>query len=296
MTLEQLRIFLAVAEYQHVTKAAAELNLTPSSVSSAIAALETRHAITLFNRIGRRIELSPEGSAFLASAKTVLAAARNAETTLAELSRVDVGTLSIFASQTIASFWLPEHIVAYNQLYPSVSLDLMTGNTSESVAAVLNGTVDIGLIEGETGEPKLQQQIVAMDELVVIVGPQHEWASKMPILPRDLLNTRWAMREPGSGTRSTFETALAGMGCDEAALDIAFEIPSNEALCAAVATSGLATVVSRSVARSGLEAGTLVAMPLEIGRREFRLIRHEDRSLSRAAKAFIEVVEKDRAA
>lgn len=296
MTLEQLRIFLAVAEHQHVTKAAAELNLTPSSVSSAIAALETRHAINLFNRIGRRIELSPEGSAFLASAKTVLAAARNAETTLAELSRVDAGTLSIFASQTIASFWLPKHIVSYNQLYPSVRLDLRTGNTTESVAAVLNGNVDIGLIEGETAEPKLQQQIIAMDELVVVVGPRHAWASKTPVLPRDLLKTRWAMREPGSGTRSTFETALAAMGYDEAALDIAFEIPSNEALCAAVATSGLATVVSRSVAKSGLETGTLVAMPLEIGRREFRLIRHENRSLSRAARAFIQVVEKDHAA
>lgn len=291
MTLEQLRIFLAVAQHQHVTNAAADLKLTQSAVSSAISALETRHAITLFNRVGRSIELSPEGAAFLPAARTVLAAARNAEVMLADLSNLNVGSLSIFASQTIASFWLPRRIVAYNEAYPAMRLNLQTGNTAESVAAVLNGIVDIGLIEGETNEPRLHQQVIAEDDLVVVVGPGHMWASTSPRLPDDLGKTRWAMRETGSGTRSTFEAALKAVGYDPKSLDIAFELPSNEALCAAVAMSSLATVVSTSVAKAGLDTGTLIAMPLEIGRREFRLIRHQERSLSRAAGAFLSVIE-----
>ena len=65
MTLEQLRIFLEVAERQHVTRAAEVLNLTQSSVSAAIAALEARHAVRLFNRVGRGIELTEAGLLFL---------------------------------------------------------------------------------------------------------------------------------------------------------------------------------------------------------------------------------------
>ena len=61
MTLEQLRIFVAVAEREHVTRAAANLNLTQSATSAAVAALEARYATKLFNRIGRHIELTQAG-------------------------------------------------------------------------------------------------------------------------------------------------------------------------------------------------------------------------------------------
>ena len=61
MTLEQLRVFVAVAEREHVTRAAADLHLTQSATSAAIAALESRNATKLFNRIGRRIELTQAG-------------------------------------------------------------------------------------------------------------------------------------------------------------------------------------------------------------------------------------------
>src|SRR6202012_1528554 len=65
MTLEQLRIFVAVAEREHVTEAARALNLAQSAVSHAIAALEARHETQLFNRVGRRIELTEVGHVFL---------------------------------------------------------------------------------------------------------------------------------------------------------------------------------------------------------------------------------------
>ena len=75
MTLEQLRIFVAVAEKQHVTQAANELNLTQSATSAAIAALETRYGVKLFDRIGRGIALTQTGRDFLVEARAVLARA-----------------------------------------------------------------------------------------------------------------------------------------------------------------------------------------------------------------------------
>ncbi|MEI9902172.1 MAG: LysR family transcriptional regulator [Hyphomicrobium sp.] len=69
MTLEQLRIFVAVAERQHMTRAAEDINITQSAASAAIAALEARYGVKLFNRIGRRIELTQTGRVFLGEAR-----------------------------------------------------------------------------------------------------------------------------------------------------------------------------------------------------------------------------------
>ena len=79
MTLDQLRIFIAVAEREHITRAAAALNLTQSAVSAAVAALEERHAVRLFDRVGRRIVLTDPGRLFLDEARSVLARAEQAE-------------------------------------------------------------------------------------------------------------------------------------------------------------------------------------------------------------------------
>ncbi|MDE8345479.1 MAG: LysR family transcriptional regulator, partial [Acidocella sp.] len=82
MTLEQLRIFAAVAERQHITRAAAALNLTQAAVSASIAALETQHDVKLFDRVGRNIALTETGRLFLEEARGVLARAAAAETAL----------------------------------------------------------------------------------------------------------------------------------------------------------------------------------------------------------------------
>jgi len=103
MTLEQLRIFVAVAERQHMTAAAASLGLTQSAASAAIAALESQYDLRLFDRIGRGIALTEEGRAFLKEAKAVLQRAANAEDVLHDLGKLIRGVLRIWASQTVGT-------------------------------------------------------------------------------------------------------------------------------------------------------------------------------------------------
>jgi DNA-binding transcriptional LysR family regulator len=114
MTLEQLRIFIAVAEKQHVTRAAAELNLTQSATSAAIAALEARYGIKLFDRVGRGIVLTQTGRDFLNEAREVVARAEAAAQVLDDLAGLKRGSLTVAASQTVANYcqtvanyWLP---------------------------------------------------------------------------------------------------------------------------------------------------------------------------------------------
>ena len=284
MTLDQLRIFVAVAEREHVTRAAEALHLAQSAVSAAVAGLEERHGAKLFHRVGRGIALTEAGAVFLGEARAVLDRAAAAELALSELGGLKRGTLSVMASQTIASYWLPRHLVAFRALHPGVGIRLGVGNTAEVAAAVLAGTADLGFVEGAHADPSLVGRTVARDQLVVVVAPGHPWAGRQGLLPDDVGETEWVLREPGSGTRSAFEAALPPAA---APLRVALELPSNEAVRGAVEAGLGATALSASVAAPSLEAGLLVRVAFPLPERDFTAIRHAGRYGSRAADALL---------
>ncbi len=290
MTLDQLRVFVAVAERQHVTRAAEALNLAQSAVSASIAALEQRHGIALFHRVGRGIELTDAGRAFLGEARAVLARAEAAEQALAAIAGLDRGTLRIDASQTIAGYWLPRRLAAFRQAHPGIGLRVGIGNTVEVAAAVLRGTAELGFIEGEIDEPPLRSTIVARDQLVLLVPPGHEWAEGAPVSAEALAAADWVLREPGSGTRSALETALTSLGVSPARLRVALELPSNEAVRSAVEAGIGVTALSAAVAAPSLEAGLLARAALALPDRAFRLITHAERRPGPAAARFMEMV------
>src|SRR5713101_882903 len=279
MTLEQLRIFVAVAERAHLTKAAAALHLTPSAVSSAVRALEHRYGVPLFHRVGRGIETTEAGRIFLGEARATLAHAQAAELALSELGGLKRGTLNIQASQTIASYWLPPVLVRFHDAHPAIDVRLIVGNTQSVARAVLDGTANLGFVEGEIDEPALSIRAVAEDRLIAVVAAKHPWADGRRILPNDLTGARWIVREHGSGTRSAFESALRANGIEPAALKVAIELPSNEAVLAAV---------SELVAARHLHAGRLVAAGLDLPPRSFSMLRHRERYRTRASLALEE--------
>ncbi len=290
MTLEQLRIFVAVAEREHMTRAAEMLGLTQSGVSAAIAALEARYATPLFHRVGRRVELTASGRLFLDEAKAVLARAEAAERALAELGGMKRGRLALHSSQTIASYWLPAKLVAFRRKYPGIEVSLSIGNTAQVAAAVRSGTADLGFVEGAVDDPALAQEIVAGDQLVVVVGRPHPWFGRKAIEPTDLTQTDWVLREPGSGTRSEFALALRRFGIELPSLTITLELPSNEAVRAAVEAGAGATAISELLIELSLRAGTLHRVPFALPRRSFSAVSHRERHRSKAADALLAMI------
>ncbi|RYJ03627.1 MAG: LysR family transcriptional regulator [Acetobacteraceae bacterium] len=293
MTPEQLRVFVAVAERQHVTRAAEALHLAQSATSAAIAALEQRHGVLLFHRVGRGIELTAEGHAFLPEARAVLARIEAAELALAELGGLVRGTLPVMASQTVAGYWLPRHLVGFRRAYPGVAVRLSIGNTAQVAAAVRGGTAEIGFVEGALDDPELEGLTVATDQLLLVVGPDHPWVEAPPDTVTALAEAGagdWVLRELGSGTRSAFEASLREAGLDPAALDVALELPSNEAVRAAVEAGMGATVISASVAAPSIEAGLLHHVTLQMPQRAFRAVWHRERRRSRAAGALLDLI------
>ena len=290
MTLEQLRVFIAVAACEHMTRAAHELNLTQSATSAAVAALEERHGVKLFDRIGRRIALTTAGRAFLGEAKAVVARALAAEQALADLAGLKSGELLLAASQTVGSYWLPPRITRFRAAYPGLRIKLRVGNTEAVAALASGGEVDLAFAEGEISDPALAVRPIGADELVIVAAPNAR-AILDGLDAERLTAAPWVARERGSGTRAAFEAALTAFGVDVAKRRFVLELPSNEAIRAAVEAGAGLAIMSRLVVDASIKAGTLIASPLALPRRGFYLVRHKERYESQASRAFVRAIE-----
>ncbi|MCG6857181.1 MAG: LysR family transcriptional regulator [Salaquimonas sp.] len=287
MTLDQLRIFVAVAEHGHVTRAADALGLSQSAASAAIATLETRYHARLFDRVGRGIQLTETGRVFLREARAVLDRASLARAVLQDLAGSASGSVDIAASQTIATYWLPRRLAAFHAANSGVRLNVVIRNTHDVETAVVDGKVNVGLVEGPTRHPALIRQHIDDDQFVLVVAADQ----KLPFDGAGRLNLRsvsWVIREAGSGTRLGLENLAqrAGLSLDD--LNIALVLPGNEAVREAIEAGAGATIISRHVVASAVAAGRLREIPIDLPQREFALVLHRDRHETLAQKALVD--------
>lgn len=299
MTFEQLRIFLKVAEHEHVTRAAELLHLTQSAVSGAIQTLENNHQVKLFDRVGRGIRLTDEGRLLQEKAMSIIAAVQDAEATLNDICGLRTGELRLHASQTISSHWLPRHLMRFNSQHPGITITQKVANTEQCLDAVRNGECDLAYVEGAidglltaVDHERIEQRVVAEDQLLLVSSPMHPWALHQPeAIETHLTEKPWVMRERGSGTRSSFEAALRERGVDPDELPVAMEFTTNEAVCTAIQNSAAIGAVSKLVAAPLIESGRMVRLPFPPALRPFRQLRMSERHFSRAARAFCALLE-----
>jgi DNA-binding transcriptional LysR family regulator len=287
MTLDQLKIFIQVAERGHMTRAAEALGISQSAASAAIAVLESTYQIKLFDRIGRGIQLTDAGRIFLREAGAVVDRATMARSVLQDLADYPAGPVAIAASQTISTYWLPRRLATFHTANPRVRLNVVIGNTKDVETAVVDGEVNVGLVEGPTQHSALLRQQIDQDHLVLAV------AAGQPALPMnssgrlDLRAITWVIREAGSGTRRGLEDLAAREGLSLSELNVSLVLPSNEAVREAIEAGAGATVISRHVVASSVAAGTLTATPVELPPREYALLRHRERHESLAQQALV---------
>ncbi|MCF3577260.1 LysR family transcriptional regulator [Planktothrix agardhii] len=131
MTLEQLRIFLAVAEHLHFTRAAEGLYITQPAVSAAIHSLETEYRVKLFHRIGRHVEITEAGELLQLEAQKILEQVALTERGLRELNNLQRGELKLGSSLTIGNYWLPEKISQFQRQYSGIMVNCTLANTEE---------------------------------------------------------------------------------------------------------------------------------------------------------------------
>jgi DNA-binding transcriptional LysR family regulator len=295
MTLDQLKIFIAVAEREHVTQAADALGLAPPSVSAAVASLEREFGTKLFHRVGRGIAVTEGGKLLLDEARDLVSRAEAVKLAMREFTGLACGRLVIKASQTIASHFLPPRLVDFHQAYPGVALVVSVGNSTDVVEAIIRGDIELGFIEspeGEFDDSRLAVEMIARDDLVMVASADHPWTTRQNLTVNDLTAGKWVLREDGSGTRAAFVKALGAFGVPYGNLNIAIELPSNEAVLAAVLAGAGATILSERVCNDAIRAGTLKRLPISAAPRGFYGVQHADRYRSRAVSALLEILRK----
>jgi DNA-binding transcriptional LysR family regulator len=293
MTLEQLRIFIAVAQREHVTRAADALDMTQSAVSGAIATLEREFGTKLFHRVGRGIVLTEGGKLLLAEAIAVLTRADAATLAMREFTGLARGRLQLMASQTIAGHLLPARLVDFHTAYPGIALAVSVGNSAQVTEAILQGSIELGFIEGpetDLTDPTLATEKIATDPIVMVVAPTHPWATTKTLTQTDLATGQWVVREDGSGTRAVFFKALETLGIARTTVNVAIELPSNQAIIAAVIAGAGPAIVSERVCHNEIAAGTLTRLPITLPPRAFYAVQHVDRYRSRAVSAFLTIL------
>ena len=260
MTLEQLRIFLAVAEHLHFTRAADALYITQPAVSAAIQNLEDEYGVKLFHRIGRRIEITDAGKLLQVEAQKIFDQVILMERGLRELNDLQRGELKIGSSLTLGNYWLPEKISQFKQQYPGIYVNCVLANAEEICEGTATGFFDIGLVTGDVKfslQDTLEQTPVGSDRLLIVVGRSHPWFDRVNISLDELVSTGWIMREAGSGTQNIFEQTLQRWGVNPAQLSVLLNLNSSEMVKAVVESGVGAAAIPELMVKKELQLDVL---------------------------------------
>jgi DNA-binding transcriptional LysR family regulator len=303
MTLDQLRIFLAVAEHLHFTRAADALYISQPAVSAAIQCLEEQYRVKLFHRIGRQIEITEAGKLLQGEAQKILDQVALTERGLQELNDLQQGELKLGSSLTIGNYWLPEKISQFKQRYPGISINCTLANTEEICEGTATGLFDLGLVEAEvklTVKRSLEKEIVASDRLLIVVGKYHPWYDRSEVPLTELPTTDWVMRESGSGTQQSFEQALLNWGTEPYELNAILVLNSGEMVKAVIERGVGAAAISELMVAKELQLDTLRSIRVIDDRknppiaveiiRPFLKLKHQQRFQTRLSKAFEEML------
>ncbi|GAC1565423.1 MAG: LysR family transcriptional regulator [Ktedonobacteraceae bacterium] len=292
MNLYHLRVFLTVAEHEHVTRASEELILSQPAVTKIIQHLEEESGLEFIERHGRRIVLTQAGKVLQGYARRLFALEREMEDALAILQDAEVGEITLAASTTTGVYLLPPVVAQFRARYPQVILRITILNSHEIIENTMNWMLDFGLVEGDpaTLPPGLEARVFARDELVLVVAPAHRWSSLRELEPVVLGDGELLLREEGSGIREVIEHALQGQGVWVSPL---LTLPDNEAI-KQMAISGVgAAILSAFAVRRELAGGELVRIPIDGVdlRPQLTLVKRHDKHLSRAAQAFCSLLQ-----
>jgi DNA-binding transcriptional LysR family regulator len=284
-TLKQLQVFLAVANHENASKAADELSMSQSAVSTALKELEQRFDLELFDRVGKRLQLNEQGALARPKAASLLAQAEELELSLRKHS--DIGELKVGATLTIGNYLAVEIMAKFMKEHDQAKVELVVENTASIASKVQNFELDIGLIEGELQQANFDVRPWRDDELALFCSPDHYLAKKKDLDDLDLMTADWIVRETGSGTRQAFDRAMSGI---LSGLKLRLELQHTEGIKRAVEAGLGIGCLSKITLEDDFKRGTLV--PLMARHRDwtrkFYFILHRQKYLSSGVRSWME--------
>lgn len=285
-TLQQLRVFQAVAEHRSFTRAAEEIHLTQPGVSIQVKRLEEILNASLFEKMGNQIYLTAEGKALQETCSDIFERLALFEEELKEMHGEVAGPLYL-AAVTTAKYFLPQYLGDFLRKYPKVVPQLKASNRERIVERLEANEDDIYIMATLPQRSDIEAHPFLDDELVVFAHPQHPLAKKKKIKPEQLLDERLIAREAGSGIRLTYERMLAERNIT---ITPYMELGSGEAIKQAVMSDIGIGILSTYSLKLELETNRLVILNVEGFplRRRWYAVHRKGKRLSRVAQTFLD--------
>lgn len=280
MDTQALEAFLAVASSQSFSKAAETLFITQPAVSKRVAALEQELNTRLFDRLGKQVVLTEAGNALLPKARHIIEELADSRRLLANLNQEVSGTLLMATSHHLGLHRLPQVLRDYAGRYPGVNLDIRFMGSEQACAKVAQGELELAVVTlPDMDTQKLVLTKIWDDPLNVMVAKDHPLANGEITLER-LANSTAILPEPGTFTRRLIEEPFSQHNLQ---LQTGLETNYLETIRMLV-TVGLGwSVLPLSMQTDEIISITLSQVSFQ---RELGIVTHKDRTLSRAAQAF----------
>ena len=281
---------MQVAAHRSFSRAAEELGLTQPSVTARIQGLERDMQETLFERNGRGVGLTEVGSSFLPHVQRVLKALQDGRDAVQSLRQLELGTLRLGAAPTISTYVLPALVKEFRSRYPGLDVTVRTEYSDQIVQMVLADEVHVGL-ERTISHPEVVTVPLYQDEVVFVTSPEHPFATRGAATIEEVSQQPLIMFNRGSSYYTLVHDALLKAG---ALVTPMMELDNMEATKKMVEEGlGIAMLprvaIEREVQRGELRQIQVDGM--ETPQREVALIYRQSRPLSRAAQAFVHLLE-----
>ncbi|MFM7602818.1 MAG: LysR family transcriptional regulator [Pseudanabaena sp.] len=290
-TLDQLRILKAIAAEGSFKRAADSLYVSQPAVSLQVQHLERQLDVPLFDRGGRRAQLTEAGQLLLSYGDRILSLCQETCRAIDDLQNLNGGTLIIGASQTTGTYLMPQMIGLFRKKYPEVSVQLHVHSTRRTAWSVANGQVDLAIIGGEIPADLLDSLEItpyAEDELALILPTSHPLAQMGSLPIEELYKLQFITLDSQSTIRKAIDRVLLDSGVDPRQLTIAMELNSIEAIKNAVQAGLGAAFLSITAIEKELQMGALHQVRIDgvVIKRMLLQIRNPNRYRSKATEAF----------
>ena len=288
MDINNLQAFIEVAEKRSFSRSAETLKLTQPAVSKRIAALENELSSRLFDRVGRTVHLTEAGKVLLPSALKINSEVCRIEDEMSNLGKEVRGKLSIGSAEHVGVGRLAPLLKLYRENYPDVQIDLQFNRTEKTLSGIENGTIDMGLCSTmeagslESSNSRLKSLEIWNDNLCVVVENQHPLARRESISIAELAAYPAILPKQYSVVRRAIDKILINNQVESVASIEASDFPTIRSMTSI--GLGWACLPESEV------HGSLVPLKVEgMGlRHSVALVRNPDRSMSRAAQAFVD--------
>lgn len=287
MTIRHLKIFLAVCDGGcNTTRAAEALTMAQPAVSLALKELEQYYGVVLFDRVGRHLQITAAGKRLWEYASHITSLFDDMEKGMRDWDTF--GILRVGASITIGSQFLPNYVKAFYARHPGTEIRAVIEPSDRLEAQILSSDLDLALMEGVPHSPSLESEEYMEDHLVVICPARGRFVQGQTLTQEEFRSQKFLLREPGSGTRETFQRVM-----EEAGLSVEpiWEAMSTTALVNAVINGLGITVLPHRMVLGPLSKGLVISVRVEglEFRRKYYIVRHRAKYLTASARAFLDL-------